>query len=675
MRTSILIICLLALPLAGGFADGLMLPSDESYPADLLRNRVTEVTVNIRGLVAETVVYQEFLNEWDQATDAVYSFPLPEDARSTLLLYTRNDTTFRAVLKVSPQTPNPGTGGGGIAAQVNDYIGPHGIRLKLLNIAPGTVQKVELHYISTLDFHRGECTYRYPLASGDFSPYPLDHLEFNVNVNSARPITDFDIPSHPQYQTLVSEPEQLVLRMRQPLAFAATDILFRFTTDNQVLGIDFFSTNNDTIDGHFNLFVRPENLASGTELLTKNIVFLLGNSSSMIGYKLEQSIQAISQSLDMLGPDDNFNIILFNSSVYKWKPSLVSANAANIAAAKTYLSEVTGSQGSRLDWGIDVALNQFTNNQYNNVILAFTDGRSPIDPRSIALSNVHQTGLFFVAIGDDVERARLEMTADLNYGFVTYFQEDENLLEGMIRVSEKITMPLLKNVALTFDKPDVYGLIPQVYPSTYAGAYFFVAGRYQSPGAATLSLSGEGVGGAVQYDYQVDFNANTTIDQFAALLWAKEMIDALEYEVSVYGETPALKDSLIALSLRYGIRCRYTAYFADYTTVTTSIDPGELPVISRSFLEGNYPNPFNPSTTLRLYIDPAAAGKVKLIRIYNVLGQLVAIIDISRLQAGWHAVRFEGRDRYGNSLPSGIYFVQLQVGNQVINTIRVNLVK
>ena len=153
------------------------------------------------------------------------------------------------------------------------------------------------------------------------------------------------------------------------------------------------------------------------------------------------------------------------------------------------------------------------------------------------------------------------------------------------------------------------------------------------------------------------------------------MIDALEYEVSVYGETPALKDSLIALSLRYGIRCRYTAYFADYTTVTTSIDPGELPVISRSFLEGNYPNPFNPSTTLRLYIDPAAAGKVKLIRIYNVLGQLVAIIDISRLQAGWHAVRFEGRDRYGNRLPSGIYFVQLQVGNQVINTIRVNLVK
>ncbi|MEJ2055791.1 MAG: hypothetical protein P8X42_17900, partial [Calditrichaceae bacterium] len=58
-----------------GICDGLMLPASEEYPKDLLRNRVTEVNVTINGLVAETEVYQEFVNEWYDTTDAVYSFP------------------------------------------------------------------------------------------------------------------------------------------------------------------------------------------------------------------------------------------------------------------------------------------------------------------------------------------------------------------------------------------------------------------------------------------------------------------------------------------------------------------------------------------------------------------------------------------------------------------------
>ena len=79
------------------FADGLLLPADENYPVDFLRNKITKVDVTINGLVAETVVYQEFINEWTESVDAVYNFPLPDNARSTMLLYTRNDTTFRAV--------------------------------------------------------------------------------------------------------------------------------------------------------------------------------------------------------------------------------------------------------------------------------------------------------------------------------------------------------------------------------------------------------------------------------------------------------------------------------------------------------------------------------------------------------------------------------------------------
>ena len=63
------------------------------------------------------------------------------------------------------------------------------------------------------------------------------------------------------------------------------------------------------------------------------------------------------------------------------------------------------------------------------------------------------------------------------------------------------------------------------------------------------------------------------------------------------------------------------------------------------------------------------------LKIYNLLGQLVAVIDISNLGPGWHEVRFEGLDRYGQMLPSGLYLVRLQIHNRVANTLRMYLIK
>jgi len=653
-------------------SDGLLLPENQSYPADFLRKKITEVHVTIHGLVAQTVTTMEFVNEWDQTVDAVFNFPLPQDARSTQLLYDRNDTMFKAVLRVEPQNPNPGTGQGGLAALVNSYIGPNGLKLALREIAPGATQTVILSYISLLDYHQGDCSYTYPLATEEFITYPMDHLEFIFDVEANRGINDFDIPTHPTYQVLESGYSNLKLRMRQPMAYLATDLVFNFSVENLECGVEFYSVQSDTMDGHFALFVRPENDLPAPEILNKNIVFLLGNSSNMIGYKLEQSVEAISNSLDLLSTADFFNIILFNSYVQNWQPHLVPASADNIVIAKSFLAGVTCTGGSRLDLGLAQALLQFEDADYSNAILAFTDGKSPIDPEALAASNSYQTGIFPIGIGNNIDRYRLEMTATLNYGFATYLDEEDNLREGILDVFEIVNQPILKNVALVFNKPDVYGIMPQVYPTTYAGSYFYVASRYRDAGTAVMNLIGEGVNGLTQYDYQLDFTDSTNVNKFVEKLWAKEMIDALEQQILIYGETPALKDSVISLSLRYEIRCIYTSYFADYETIYVSDDltlanPAGLP---KSFVSGNYPNPFQGSTTLRFYIDNQDLGKVKVLRIYNMQGKLVAVIDVSRFLPGWHEIPFNGTD-----LPAGVYLVQLQVDNKIANTIRISVIR
>ena len=79
-------------------------------------------------------------------------------------------------------------------------------------------------------------------------------------------------------------------------------------------------------------------------------------------------------------------------------------------------------------------------------------------------------------------------------------------------------------------------------------------------------------------------------------------------------------------------------------------------------LGANYPNPFNPATTIPLAV-PAEAGDVDL-TIYNVLGQPVRQMWNGPLAVGDHRLTWDGRDAQGQSVAAGVYLVRLHQGDQ-----------
>ena len=79
-------------------------------------------------------------------------------------------------------------------------------------------------------------------------------------------------------------------------------------------------------------------------------------------------------------------------------------------------------------------------------------------------------------------------------------------------------------------------------------------------------------------------------------------------------------------------------------------------------LGANYPNPFNPATTIPLVV-PVGAGDVEL-AIYNVLGQPVRQVWNGPLTAGEHRLGWDGRDAQGQAVAAGVYLYRLQVGEQ-----------
>ena len=79
-------------------------------------------------------------------------------------------------------------------------------------------------------------------------------------------------------------------------------------------------------------------------------------------------------------------------------------------------------------------------------------------------------------------------------------------------------------------------------------------------------------------------------------------------------------------------------------------------------LGANYPNPFNPATTIPVSVA-AGAGDVDL-TIYNVLGQPVRHVWTGPLAAGEHRLAWDGRDAQGQPVAAGVYVVRLHQGNQ-----------
>ena len=69
-------------------------------------------------------------------------------------------------------------------------------------------------------------------------------------------------------------------------------------------------------------------------------------------------------------------------------------------------------------------------------------------------------------------------------------------------------------------------------------------------------------------------------------------------------------------------------------------------------LEQNYPNPFNPVTTIRYTVPEAAYVRV---RVFNVLGQEVALLVDRVQQAGSYDIRFDA-----SHLSSGTYFYMME---------------
>ncbi|MFZ0390880.1 MAG: FlgD immunoglobulin-like domain containing protein [Calditrichia bacterium] len=152
--------------------------------------------------------------------------------------------------------------------------------------------------------------------------------------------------------------------------------------------------------------------------------------------------------------------------------------------------------------------------------------------------------------------------------------------------------------------------------------------------------------------------------------------DSLTVEVMAVMNVPTMDDTVaVAGMLQVNsddpVDPQQTIQLTGQTEVV-GIAAGNGTVVYTNRLLGNYPNPFNPVTTIAYTVAQKAPVKLD---IYNIRGQLMQQLVNKTVSPGSYQVEWNGRSANGQALPSGIYFYRLKIGNNFTNVNRMILLK
>ena len=205
----------------------------------------------------------------------------------------------------------------------------------------------------------------------------------------------------------------------------------------------------------------------------------------------------------------------------------------------------------------------------------------------------------------------------INMDMIGYDSDDDGIMEihaGNLSSSQQIGTLMVNNVTSWG-----LGLVAQYKTSTSSGASDH-ASFWQFNYPAVMHIE----------DFQ-DFNAyyHTTNDRLSAMA------------MSYFQKNAKLSVGTLAV-------------LAVMDSVTTGISDNQIPADFQ--LEDPYPNPFNPTVSLRYNLPQT--GAVKII-IFDILGRPVKELLDSRQNFGWHEITWNATNEYGNAVSSGIYFMQV----------------
>ncbi|BAY75764.1 hypothetical protein NIES25_22110 [Nostoc linckia NIES-25] len=562
----------------------------------------TEVLAKVAGNLSRVEVIQSFENPFTQPLEAVYIFPLPDEAAVDDMEIKIGDRTIKGNIKkreeaqqIYEKAKQEGRTAG-LLEQERDNI----FTQSLANIKPGEQIDVTIRYTESLKFEAGNYEFVFPMVvgpryipgttidnSGDTDRVPdasritppvlpegmrsRHDINVTVQIDAGLPISQVRSPSH---QLKIERSGQIVrIQLAGEDTIPNKDLILRYQVSGQETQSTVL-TQADDRGGHFAIYLIPALEYSTDEIVPKDVVFLVDTSGSQSGDPLKKCQEMMRQFINGLNPNDTFTILDFSDRVRELSKKPLPNTAENRTKAIAYINNLQAAGGTEMLSGIRKAINFPTPAGRLRSVVLLTDGYIGNENEILAEVQKHlqpANRLYSFGAGSSVNRFLLNRIAEIGRGISRIIRHDEPTQEVAEKFYKQINNPVLTNIQISWqgdtESPVIY---PKIAPDLFSEQPLVLFGRKQDKASGNLQISGIAAGGK-HYEKTFHLTFEETGNIAVAQLWGRACIKDLMNQMVSY-ETKAGVEAVTETALTYQLLSQYTAFVAVSDDVR--VEPG-----------------------------------------------------------------------------------------------------
>ncbi len=306
----------------------------------------------------------------------------------------------------------------------------------------------------------------------------------------------------------------------------------------------------------------------------RSVVALFDASLSMQWGKLERSFQALETLLLGLGPNDRFNVMLFDSEVRPFAAELQPGSRESVERALEFARAGRIRGGTNLDAALAAAVDQLDDAEGSAFVVLLSDGGvNSGNIRSASLTDAYANLIqdlprrkrpqtFVFAVGDDANVPLLTALARTG-GQFEHVRSTEPIDFKLSAFLGKIGRNPVENVRLEVEAAARANMIYPLQSSWFAGSAARWAGRYLGEDIETsFRVEGRLGGESVEAQARVRLPRRDLGRPHVARTWARARVDALLTAIERDGEDRDQIEEIIHWSKRFKFVTPYTSFLA-----------------------------------------------------------------------------------------------------------------
>ena len=546
----------------------------------------TDVKAEISGFISRVTVTQEFENNFTDKIEAVYIFPLPNNAAVDDLTMRIGERTVRGkILKREEAREVYETAkNNGQIASLLDQERPNIFTQSVANILPGEKISIEISYVETLKYEAGSYEFVFPMTVGPryipstvadaakiSPPIAKDRaghdISLSVKLDAGVPVDAVESKSHEIEKTMLSA-NSFAVKLKDANTIPNKDFILRYDVAGKKIE-DAVLTHRDASGGYFTLILQPPDKVNAQDVTPKEIVFVLDTSGSMSGFPIEKAKESMKLALDNLNPQDTFNLITFagDTAVLFDKP--VAPTAENMKKAQDFLASRNGAGGTEMMKAIVAALEPTDAQDHVRIVCFMTDGYVGNETEILAEIQKHPNArVFSFGIGSSVNRYLLDKIAEEGRGEAEYVALNDDGSAAARKFYERVRSPLLTDISLDYGDLQVADVYPQRINDLFSAKPVIIHGRYTKAGNGTIKLKGKSFGRDVVREIPVTFPENEPQHDVLAKIWARTRIDDLTAQ-DYQNNKPEIKAQITNLGIEYRLLTQFTSFVAVEERIVT----------------------------------------------------------------------------------------------------------